>query len=111
LNESGSFIWERLGSGSEPAEVAEGLAATYEIDAGQASEAVQGLLGELSECGLIVPAQNGASNGSGPAALNGAPPVSAAYVAPQLSTYTDMQELLLLDPIHEVDEAGWPTQA
>jgi len=22
--------------------------------------------------------------------------------------YTDMQDLVLLDPVHEVDERGWP---
>jgi hypothetical protein len=27
---------------------------------------------------------------------------------PVLNKYTDMQDLLLLDPIHEVDERGWP---
>jgi hypothetical protein len=26
-----------------------------------------------------------------------------------LNKYTDMQDLLLLDPIHEVDAAGWPS--
>lgn len=31
-----------------------------------------------------------------------------AFEAPQLSKYTDMEELLALDPIHEVDEMGWP---
>ena len=30
------------------------------------------------------------------------------FVAPQLCAYTDMQDLLLLDPIHDVDEVGWP---
>ncbi len=30
------------------------------------------------------------------------------YAPPALETYTDMQELLLLDPIHDVDETGWP---
>jgi hypothetical protein len=25
-----------------------------------------------------------------------------------LQKFTDMQDLLLLDPIHEVDESGWP---
>ena len=30
--------------------------------------------------------------------------------APVLNKYSDMQDLLLLDPIHDVDEeAGWPT--
>ncbi len=30
------------------------------------------------------------------------------FFPPKLSKYTDMQELLLLDPIHDVDETGWP---
>jgi hypothetical protein len=31
------------------------------------------------------------------------------FVAPVLNTYTDMQEFMLVDPLHEVDEvAGWP---
>ena len=30
------------------------------------------------------------------------------FKSPVLSRYTDMQDLLLLDPIHEVDETGWP---
>jgi hypothetical protein len=28
-----------------------------------------------------------------------------------LQKYTDMADLLLLDPIHEVDEQGWPQPA
>lgn len=30
------------------------------------------------------------------------------YEAPRLQEYSDVQNLLLLDPIHEVTEAGWP---
>lgn len=33
---------------------------------------------------------------------------SAEYARPELLKYTDMQELLLVDPIHEVSEEGWP---
>lgn len=28
----------------------------------------------------------------------------------KLNKYADMQDLLMLDPIHEVDEKGWPTK-
>ncbi len=39
-------------------------------------------------------------------------PISAgdrpAFEAPVLESYSDMQDLLLLDPIHDVDDAGWP---
>jgi len=30
------------------------------------------------------------------------------YVAPVVQRYDDLEDLLLLDPIHEVDDAGWP---
>ena len=33
-----------------------------------------------------------------------------AYEHPVLQKYTDMEDLLLLDPIHDVDEAGWPAR-
>jgi len=34
----------------------------------------------------------------------------APYVKPLFDTYTDMKDLLLIDPIHEVDVSGWPHQ-
>lgn len=39
------------------------------------------------------------------------PAVRAKFEAPALEKYTDMQTLLLIDPIHEVDEKGWPHEA
>lgn len=32
-----------------------------------------------------------------------------AYSIPILTCYTDMRDLLLLDPIHDVADVGWPT--
>lgn len=32
------------------------------------------------------------------------------FLKPSFEKYSDMQEMLLLDPIHEVSEAGWPNQ-
>jgi hypothetical protein len=33
-----------------------------------------------------------------------------AYARPQLQVYTDMKDLLQLNPIHDVSEEGWPTR-
>ena len=42
---------------------------------------------------------------------DGLPPLGAAWTAPVLEVFTDMEDLLLLDPIHDVSEAvGWPMQ-
>jgi len=32
------------------------------------------------------------------------------FVTPRLEKYADMKDLLLIDPIHEVDEHGWPNR-
>ena len=31
-----------------------------------------------------------------------------SFQVPVLEKFSDMEELLLLDPIHEVEESGWP---
>jgi len=33
---------------------------------------------------------------------------SAGLLKPSIESYSDMQDLILLDPVHEVDERGWP---
>jgi hypothetical protein len=33
-----------------------------------------------------------------------------AWRSPEFDEYTDMWELIKLDPIHEVEEAGWPVR-
>lgn len=39
------------------------------------------------------------------------PAIPSSWAPPVLEVFTDMQDLLLLDPIHDVsDEAGWPMQ-
>ena len=114
LNESGSLIWDGLIAGVEKSEVAEDFANAYELDGGEATQAVEDLVTKLADAKLIVDAGEASQNGDRPAAaaaaessVNGS---RREYAEPELSSYTDMQELLLLDPIHEVDESGWPSQ-
>lgn len=49
-----------------------------------------------------------------PSKLSSASPVTPAWPAtfqdPVLERYDEMKNLLMLDPIHEVDEQGWPHQ-
>lgn len=34
--------------------------------------------------------------------------VKEPFIVPAVERYEDMQEMLLADPIHDVDDAGWP---
>lgn len=109
LNQSGSLIWDEIGRGSDSESTAKAMASTFGISAEDACAAVEELIGRLSELSLIVPLEDGAAPAPAQASTNGH--VVAEYAPPELSTFTDMQELLLLDPVHEVDDSGWPTAA
>jgi hypothetical protein len=114
LNESGSFIWDSLVVGTDADEVAGAFASAYALEQDEAARVVDDLIGRLADQKLVVPVTETAQNGNGAAAAHVTPHAEGTqrtYLAPELSTYTDMQELLLLDPIHEVDASGWPSQA
>ena len=113
---SGSAIWALLAGGASEAGVCDALAARFGADEAMAGD-VAAFLGQLGENGLVVPAGDD-SDGAVPADAGGADTQAAidiegggTYEAPRLERYTDMKDYFLLDPIHEVDTAGWPRPA
>jgi outer membrane protein assembly factor BamB len=109
LNESGTFVWEELGRGTERDSIPAALADRYGLGKDEAGEAVEALVSELLERKLISPLPDGDAPVTNGAAASAAG-IGRSYSTPKLSAYTDMQELLLLDPVHEVDAAGWPSR-
>jgi hypothetical protein len=104
---SGPAVWELLGRGASEAEVGAALTAQFEADEETIARAVSALLDELRESRLVV---------SDEQAGEAAPPIVGSgektpFEAPRLERYTDMKDYFLLDPIHEVDNAGWPRPA
>ena len=99
---TGSVIWDQLGGGRTASEIASAVAASYEGGADAIASSVHAFLDLLHAEGLIV---EGAGQGQ-----SAPPSVSATgpFQPPLLEKFTDMQELLLLDPVHEVEETGWP---
>jgi Coenzyme PQQ synthesis protein D (PqqD) len=100
--------WSLLVVGMGVDQVASTLADRYGIAATQAAADLEPFLAAVIADELLT-----AAGGEPVAAAGELPPVTpgAAYRAPTLDKYDDMEELLLLDPIHEVDEAGWPVVA
>ena len=39
------------------------------------------------------------------------PTARGRYESPIVESFDDLETLLLIDPIHEVDDAGWPLPA
>ena len=107
LDGVGAAIWNWLDTGASLGEAAERLGQSYPNNQAEAGATVTQLAAELQIEALIVPLNQPASAGRNPAPPNVALP--AAFQRPVLHKHTDMQDLLLLDPIHEVDETGWPS--
>lgn len=103
---SGPVIWRLLAGGASEAELCKALAARFGESEAIAGD-VSALLEQLRENGLIVAAdEEGGAAAPAPGVEAG-----AAYEAPRFERYTDMKDYFLLDPIHEVDTAGWPRPA
>jgi hypothetical protein len=106
LDGAGADVWGLLAESRPVGDVAVEVADRYEADPEAVDGEVRRLAAELAEEGLLEPAPNGlppaARNGT-----NGGPP-KVAFTPPVLSKYEDMQDFLLVDPIHETGDAGWP---
>lgn len=79
------------------------LAAHYDLQADEIKSDVNFFLKTLEEEKLIVLADERSSTEAQSSFC-----FPTYYTKPVLNKYTDMENLLLIDPIHEVDEQGWP---
>ena len=96
--------WSLVSAGIAVGAIVDRLAATYDAPAGEIEAAVTDLIEELEREGLVVRApQDGSSAPPEPA-----PGAKQPFERPVLEKFTDVQELLALDPVHDVDGTGWP---
>ena len=102
----GCDIWRGIELQQSRSALARMVLDAYDVDAHEAERAVDAFVDDLLARQLVVELDETEARSQPPLAMSGA---RAAFVAPVLNVYTDMEELLLLDPIHDVDEMGWPT--
>jgi hypothetical protein len=100
----GPEMWTLLAAGFCEEEVIAEMQRRYPGDPHEVGAASTRLVADLVREQLLV-----AAAGPGPATLPAGTP-GETFEAPVLKKYTDMEYFLLLDPIHEVDEAGWPNE-
>lgn len=108
----GAQIWEFIESGAPVNKIVEKVKCGYTVNGTDVDDAVSQFVSELCQEGLTVPGGTDANPDFQPpeervAEVSGDKQI---FTAPVLNKYSDVQDLLLLDPIHDVDEeAGWPT--
>lgn len=97
--------WALSASGSATDEIVAVITGRYEVDESQVRADIDQFVERLVAERLIVVGGDGE-----PAPGSDLPALAAKkpYTAPAVQKYDDLEDLLLLDPIHEVDEAGWP---
>lgn len=106
LTQVGAAIWQWLAAGATAAQVHADIAANYAGDTAEMKRAVSSFLDELIADGLVEQSDQTPPRDPGSVKADSS---RLAFQAPVLNKYTDMEELLLLDPIHEVDDLGWPS--
>jgi hypothetical protein len=108
LLDTGARAWHCIVGEVSVKEMTDYLAAGYEADTEVIRNGVCDFLtelvqenivekigdpGNMTDQGSVLPQHNGPRQ---------------PFTQPKFQRFTDMQELLLLDPVHDVNEAGWP---
>jgi hypothetical protein len=106
LQGSAVDVWQGIERGESAETIVLQLEQRCEAGDGEISAAVQKLLEDFVAAELLVAESNGAAGA--PVAVTQEAAERVPFVAPSFNTFTDMQDIILLDPVHEVDTRGWP---
>ena len=105
LDAVGADVWEQMADGRTLGALVDGVASRYAGERDRIAAGIDTFVRALLEDKLITASPGGEEGPSSPAAA-AAP--DRAYSDPVLQKYSDMEQLLLVDPIHEVEDSGWP---
>lgn len=104
LGDSGAKIWLALKAGVPEENIIAEFIRKFPSAANIQTD-IRKFIGELLTEGLIVLAEKG--NEEQKPSLDGL----QSFLPPTIERFDDLKELLLLDPVHDVDDAGWPVKA
>ena len=108
LRGSAVTVWEQVARRGTREDIVAAVSRAWRGDPAEIRRAVSEFLDRLVLEDLIVAADGPAPQpGSAAASASAAEPPS--FLPPQLDKFTDMGDFLLADPVHDTDEAGWPT--
>jgi hypothetical protein len=109
LSLGGAVVWDVLSNPATADEIVQHVGALYAGEPADLAANVAQILSDMEREELVTGEANANGRAPRPATPLAAEP-RPAFPPAQLEKYTDMQALLLLDPIHQVDETGWPSK-
>jgi hypothetical protein len=104
--DASTIAWHGLTGGLTASDVAAMLSSTYPIETADAERDVERFAAELVQEEMIVVRDGSAESVDAATIGNGTSP--GEYQALRFEKYTDLADLILLDPVHDVSDAGWP---
>lgn len=110
LDKTGTTIWNLIAQEISWKQLFQILSEHFGHDLPGTKEIITGFIQELHQEELILFQESGVANGSLPknGITNDTENGYLAFEKPILQKFTDMKDFLLVDPIHEVNETGWP---
>ncbi|MEI6255793.1 MAG: PqqD family protein [Planctomycetota bacterium] len=105
---SGNLVMQMLDQGADVESLSMQIAAAFAVDPSTLRPLLEAFVAELLAEALIVPVA-GKVNTASKMQLQYAD--DEVFTPPALQKFTDMSDLLLMDPIHQVGDAGWPHRA
>ncbi len=109
LRNSGVDVWNLVETGANLDELTSIMADRYDASPEYIRKVVTELLVALQQEGLVQVSSTKQTVSETPQLMPDGRKLK--FELPLFEKYSDLQELLLLDPIHEVDKEGWPHKA
>lgn len=100
-------IWQAIGAGFSFAAILNEVLRCHSGVPADAAETIKGFIGQLMAANLV---QEDAGE-TADQTISEPAGKATQWAPPVLESHDDLQDLLLLDPVHEVTEAGWPHAA
>lgn len=110
LIDAAADIWEMISDSMSSKSIVSALACKYDAKDTEIQAAYDSFIQKIILEGLVIEGSNISIDLSQKESANGnsMTPQKIPFTNPKLNKYDDMKELLYLDPIHDVNESGWP---
>lgn len=109
IDKAGALIWNYIVQGITVKKIIELIKNQYSGENADIERGINGLFADLLKEELILLSDAETGDSANSISINNSlENEKAVFEKPILQKFTDMQDLLLLDPIHDVDEMGWP---
>lgn len=107
LEEAALYVWDSLNAGQQVSVIINNLKGKFDEPSLNIADKVKALVAALVDANLLKAVE---------AVMDSEQSSSSIHLPDsvdnfEIQSYSDMKDLLMLDPIHEVDEQGWPQKA